>query len=88
MRDNSSRVIASGYASHVGVPGVLFWLAPSQRIHTRSPSREAGASAVLGQHNGYFWLKADIPSARERSQIQFVARINILNSRHSREAQV
>ena len=32
------------------VPGALFWFAPLQRIHTRSPSRKAGASAVLGDH--------------------------------------
>ena len=45
--DEAENRLTSVYANQISVPGVLFWFAPLQRIHTRSPSRKAGASAVL-----------------------------------------
>jgi hypothetical protein len=45
--DEAENRLTSAYANQISVPVVLFWFAPLQRILTRSPSRKAGASAVL-----------------------------------------
>ena len=43
-----------------GVPGVLFWFAPLQCIHTRSPSRKAGASASRPGNDVRSWHLGDM----------------------------